>query len=152
MNNCLIVIDDLMHGAVKDTALLSAFTEGSHHNNISVVFMMQNIFHKGTHARTMSINTQYMVLFKSSRDQQQIETLARQIFGKDHSRFLKFYHEQTSKPFGYVILDLHPNTSIKNRIVGQTATALEVKPAYEEMKDLRMAIKQPYVTPLLKTK
>ena len=55
----LIVIDDLMNYAVKDSTMLSTFTEGSHHKNISVVFIMQNIFHKGSHTRTMSINTQY---------------------------------------------------------------------------------------------
>jgi hypothetical protein len=52
MNDCLIVIDDLMNEAVKDPSLLNAFTEGSHHKNISVVFLMQNIYHKGPHAKT----------------------------------------------------------------------------------------------------
>ena len=70
MNDCLIVIDDLMNEAVKNTSLLNAFTEGSHHKSISVVFLMQNIHHKGPHPRTMSINTQYLILFRNSRDVQ----------------------------------------------------------------------------------
>ena len=80
MSNGLLVIDDLMHDAVKDSSMLSTFTEGSHHKNISVVFLMQNIFHKESHTRTMSINTQYMVLFKNPRDEKQIQTLARRVF------------------------------------------------------------------------
>ena len=59
MHDALIVIDDLMNEAVNDASLLSAFTEGSHHRNISVVILMQNLFHKGMYSRTMSINTQY---------------------------------------------------------------------------------------------
>ena len=62
MSDCLIVIDDLMNEAVKDSSLLSTFTEGSHHKNISAVFLMQNIYHKGAHTRTMDINTQYEFL------------------------------------------------------------------------------------------
>ena len=113
----ILVIDDLMELAVKDTNIMSAFTEGSHHKNLSVVFLMQNVFHKGSHARTMSLNAQYMVLFKNARDQQQIQTLARQIFPIDWRQFLQYFEEQTSKPYGHVILDFHPSTPTSQRIV-----------------------------------
>ena len=56
MSKGLIVIDDLMHGAVKNLSMLSKFTEGSHHN-ISVVFLMQNIFHKGSYTRKLRRST-----------------------------------------------------------------------------------------------
>ena len=113
----ILVIDDLMKLAVKDTNIMSAFTEGSHHKNLSVVLLMQNVFHKGSHARTMSLNVQYMVLFKNARDQQQIQTLARQIFPIDWRRFLQYFEEQTSKPYRHVILDFHPLTPISQPIV-----------------------------------
>ena len=83
MSDGLIVIDDLMNDAVKDSTMLSTFTEGSHHKKVSVAFIMQNIFLKGSHTRTMSINTQYMVLFNNPRDVQQIQTLTRQVFGRN---------------------------------------------------------------------
>ena len=49
MHDALIVIDDLTNEAVNDASLLSALTEGSHQRNISVVILMQNIFHKGSY-------------------------------------------------------------------------------------------------------
>ena len=96
---------------------MNIFTVGSHHRNISVLFLMQNIFQKGSHARTISTNCQYMVLFKNARDQSQIRTLAMQIFPTDWRDFLKYYNEETSKPYGHVILDFHPQTRSHQRIV-----------------------------------
>ena len=117
LRNGLLVLDDLMVQAVKDPSIMSIFTEGSHHNNLSVIFLMQNIFHKGANTRTMGMNTQYMVLFKNARDQTQIRTLAMQMFPTDWRDFLKYYEEETSKPYGHVILDFHPSTQSSDRIV-----------------------------------
>ena len=78
---------------------------------------MQNIFQKGPHARTISTNIQYMVLFKNVRDQTQNRTLAMQIFPTDWRKFLKYYEEETNKEYGHVILDLHPHTPSHERIV-----------------------------------
>ena len=36
------------------------FTEGSHHRNLSVINVTQNIFPSGKHAVTQRRNTQYM--------------------------------------------------------------------------------------------
>ena len=69
LRNGIIVLDDLMEQAVKDPNIMSVFTEGSHHKNISILFLMQNMYQKGAHTRTMSMNTQYMVLFKNALDQ-----------------------------------------------------------------------------------
>ena len=93
LRNGILVLDDLMERVVKDTNLMSVFTEGSHHKNISVVFLMQNMYQKGTHTRTMSMNTQYMVLFKNARDQTQIRTLGLQMFPTDWRDFLKYYEQ-----------------------------------------------------------
>ena len=86
-----------MDAAVKDQNIMNMFTVGSHHRNISVLFLMQNIFQKGTHARTISTNTQYMVLFKNARDQTQIRTLALQIFPTNWNDFLAYYGKEANK-------------------------------------------------------
>ena len=117
LENCLIVVDDLMDAASKDPSVMSLFTEGCHHKNISVIFLSQNIFHQGKHSRTMSLNVQYMVLFKNARDQSQIHTLARQMFPSDWRSFLQHYEAMTSEQHGHVILDLHPTTPNNKRIV-----------------------------------
>ena len=117
LQNAILVLDDLMEETVKDPNIMNMFVVGSHHRNISVLFLMQNIFQKGPHTRTISINTQYMVLFKNARDQMQIRILARQIFPTGWCNFLKYYEEETSKPYGHVILDFHPQTHGDDRIV-----------------------------------
>jgi len=115
--NCMLVLDDMMDQVVNDKKLLSLCTEGSHHKNISVVFIMQNLFHQGRDSRSMSLNMTYIVLFKLVRDQLQVQTLARQLFPKKTNEFLEYYREMTSRPYGKVILDLHPLTSDDERFI-----------------------------------
>ena len=69
-----------LDAVMNDSSMMKVFTERSHHQNISVIFMTQNIFHQGKTARTISLNTQYMVLFENARDPQQIKTLAKQMY------------------------------------------------------------------------
>ena len=52
----LLILDDLMRESSCDV-ILDLFTKGSHHKNISVIFITQNIFHKGKSQRDISLNT-----------------------------------------------------------------------------------------------
>jgi septin family protein len=52
----LIIFDDLMREASENDQILDMFTKGSHHKNTSVMLLTQNIFSKGKHARTISLN------------------------------------------------------------------------------------------------
>ena len=63
----------MMDDAGSDSSMMKVFTETSHHQNISVIFMTQNIFHQGRRAGTISLNTQYMVLLENATDRQQIK-------------------------------------------------------------------------------
>ena len=74
-----IVLDDLMAQSGSNKRIANLFTKRSHHRNLSVIYIVQNIFHQGTKTRNISPNTHYIVLFKSPRGKQQILTLARQI-------------------------------------------------------------------------
>jgi UDP-N-acetyl-D-mannosaminuronic acid transferase (WecB/TagA/CpsF family) len=42
--------------------------------------IVQNLFHRGKHHRTISLNAHYMVLFKNQRDVSQIMALAHQMY------------------------------------------------------------------------
>ena len=75
----LIVIDDQMIEAGKDNQIVNLFTKGSHHRNLSVVYIVQNLFHQRKGNRSISLNSHYLVLFKNPRDKLQILTLAKQI-------------------------------------------------------------------------
>ena len=61
----LIVLDDLMAQSGKEKRIADLFTRGSHHRNLSVIYIVQNIFHQGKEMRNISLNAHYIVLFKS---------------------------------------------------------------------------------------
>ena len=73
----LIVIDDEMIEAGKDNRIVNLFTKGSHHRNLSVIYIVQNLFHQGKGNRSISFNSHYLFLFKNPRDKLQILTLAK---------------------------------------------------------------------------
>jgi GTPase SAR1 family protein len=62
----LLIIDDLMNET--DQNVCNLFTKLSHHRNVSVVFITQNLYHRNRFVRTMNLNTHYIVLFKNPRD------------------------------------------------------------------------------------
>ena len=109
----LLVIDDLMHEVNDKVAQI--FTKGSHHKNISVLFLTQNIFHSSKHNRTMNLNSHYIVLFKNPRDIGQVGILGRQMFPK--GKFLEeAFKDATARPYGYLFIDLKPNTDEPLRV------------------------------------
>jgi hypothetical protein len=54
----------------------------------------------------MSINTQYIALFKNPRDQIGPALLARQRYPSNSKKFMTKYIEATKRPYGYLFIDL----------------------------------------------
>jgi len=102
----LLVIDDLMNEA--DESVANLFTKGSHHRNVSGLFLVQNLFFKNKHVRTISLNSHYMVLFKNPRDASQFASLARQMYPHKSAFAIEAYKEATREPYGYLFVDLRP--------------------------------------------
>ena len=67
----LVVLDDLM--AETDSRVTNLFTKKSHHSDTSVIYLVQNLFSKNKESRTISLNAQYMIVFKNPRDSSQLE-------------------------------------------------------------------------------
>jgi len=111
----LLILDDVMTSARDSKSLSRLFTRGSHHRNLTVIYIVQNLFDQGKSMRTVSLNSQYMVLFKNPRDVSQITTLATQIFPKNSKVLGDIFKEATIEPFGYLILDFRPETKIECR-------------------------------------
>ena len=78
----LIVFDDQMIDASKDKRIVNLFTRSSHHRNLSVIYIVQNLFHQGKGSRSKSLNSHYLVLFKNPRDKLQTLTLAKQMYSR----------------------------------------------------------------------
>lgn len=112
----LVILDDLMNESKDDVSVSNLFTKGSHHKNLSVIFLSQNLFIQGKETRSISLNSHYMVIFKNPRDRSQFSFLARQMY-PNNSKFLEeAYADATSKPHGYLFIDLKQSTHDSFRI------------------------------------
>ena len=108
----LIIIDDLMEEASKRSDVKHLFTRGRH-EDISVIFLTQNAFHKGKHFREMSLNTDYFVIFKNVRDASTISHLASQM---KTTHFLPLaYKDATLGKYSYLLLDYRSDTDERVR-------------------------------------
>ena len=104
----LLIVDDQMQKAAVDETIRKLFTSGSHHRNLSIILLVQNMFEKGL--RTVSLNCNYMVLFKSPRDTSQVATLARQLFPHKPRILQVAFSEATKEPYQYLMVDLKQAT------------------------------------------
>ena len=105
----LIVFDDLSESVVKDPDMERLFVQGAHHLNLSVFFVTHNCFRQGKCARTIALNTHYMVLFKNIRDGQQISCLGKQMFPGNAKALVEAYEDATKIKYGYLVIDLTAN-------------------------------------------
>lgn len=106
----LVIIDDLMRESSSSDAIVDLFTKGSHHKNLSVILISQNLFHQGRGQRDISLNANYIVVFKNPRDRAQIRHLARQVYPDDPKFVEEAYYDATSRAHGYLLFDLKQST------------------------------------------
>ena len=117
----VLVLDDQMdssgtRGGNGAAAFTKFFTQGSHHRNLTVIYIVQNLFNRDKTMRTVSINSHYQVLFKNPRDKTQVRTLAQQMY-PNNSRFLvDAFENATAAPYSYLFLDLRPETPEELRV------------------------------------
>ena len=108
-NHNVIILDDLMDQVVQNANVQNLFTRGSHHKNLTIIYINQNMFCQGKCARTMNLNTHYMILLRNPRDVSQVSVLGKQTgLGK---QLVEAYQDALSKPYGYLVVDLSPHSS-----------------------------------------
>jgi len=103
----MLIIDDLM--SETNQLVADIFTKISHHRDISVIYMTQNVFDKNKYARTISLNAHYLVLFKNPGDANQFAVLSRQMYPKSWKFAVEAYRDATGNPFSYLLVDLRPD-------------------------------------------
>ena len=118
----LVIVDDLMDEMSNNERMSKLFTKESHHLNLSVIFVVQNFFHQSKNMRNISLNSQYIILMNNVRDQNQIDFLGRQLFSDKIKAFRNAYKDAVSKVFGYLVIDLKPDTPNKYRLKTRLTT------------------------------
>jgi hypothetical protein len=110
----LLIIDDLMHET--NDVVTKLFTQDSHHTNTNVIYITQNMFKQDSETRTITLNAQYLVLFKNVRDKSQIAHLSRQMYPHRSKHMIEAYNDATAEPYSYLFVDLKPYTDEKHRL------------------------------------
>ena len=64
----------------------------------------------------MSLNSQYLILFKNPRDATQITHLAKQMYPGRTKFMIEAFRDATSKPYTYLAIDLKPETEENMRL------------------------------------
>ena len=83
---------------------MTLFTKKSNHTNTPMLYLIQNLFPKNKESCTISLNAQYMVLFK-------IAHLARQMYPGRVKFVQESFKDATAVPYGYMLIDLKQDTS-----------------------------------------
>lgn len=110
----LIVFDDLQDEVTNSKAVEKLFTRDSHHRNLSVIYINQNMFYAGKSARTIALNTHYTVLFRNPRAASQIRELCAQTGFK---YLLEAYNDAIAQnQFGYLVVDSSPYSKCKFKL------------------------------------
>ena len=112
----MLIFDDLASEISDSKFLSNLFTKGSHHKQLNVVFISQNLFQQGREMRTIALNTEYYIIFKNPRDRSQITHLAKQIHPGNVKFLQDSYVDATSEPHTYSLIDLKMSTPEQIRI------------------------------------
>ena len=102
----LVIFDDML-GDKDEEKIKLWFTRKGHHRNASVIYITQNLFQQSKSSRTISLNAHYLILFQSPRDKMQIKVLSNQL---QAPHMVPAFNDATSKPHGYLLVDLKPTT------------------------------------------
>lgn len=93
----IILIDDCQMEAIKSEKMVDLLTKQSHHNDCSVILILQDIFHGSTIRKTIYRNAHYLVLFRTPLDNSIPFALANKIFPYKSKIFLDIYNAATKR-------------------------------------------------------
>ena len=112
-SHTLLILDDLQHDIAKNKTCEKLLTQLSHHANITVIYVLQNLYYPGI--KTLTLNTHYNVLFQNLRDVMQISILSRQL-GMGNALVDAYKDAVLTKQYGYLLIDLCPHSEDKYRL------------------------------------
>ncbi len=110
----LFIVDDMMDE--KDAIIAKLFTKKFHHGNLSVIYIIQNLFHHSKEHCTISLNASYLCLTKNVRDASQIVHFAKQLYPNNTKFLQQAYELATKEPYSYLFVDLTPTCPDEIRV------------------------------------
>ena len=105
-----MVFDDIMMQCASSELIAQAFTKKRHHQNLSIILILQNLYCQGKVMSNVHLNTEYVILYRNPRDKSQFGHLARQLERKHSKSLVDAYVDATSRPYSHLLVDLKPLT------------------------------------------
>lgn len=105
----LIVLDDLQNEAMKSPIIISAF-QTSRHSNISIIFLMQNLFARAARSRDITLNCTHIIIFFNPRDQGSTVFLGRQVDYLHPMILPGAFFNYIDSAYKYLLVDVSPLT------------------------------------------
>lgn len=107
--NSLLIFDDMMYECGNSDEIMRLFSVVARKKNLSVIFIVQNIYDKGKQMRNIRINATGFILFKFFTANDITHRLVRDIGIKNTipKRLLDKVYE---KRYSYIYVDLHPES------------------------------------------
>ena len=100
----LIVLDDLLKSAFSSDVVGELFSNGRH-RDISTAIISQSIFPQYSNARLISLNANYIIVFKQIRDASSITHFAKQVYPKNVRQFRNMFINNVGRAYSYLICD-----------------------------------------------
>lgn len=113
----ILVIDDLMTEKANDAHAHNLFTKLSHHLDMTVIYITQNLYERGQTG--MKRNAHYIFMMRNPSDKSQITTLGRQLYPRRKSHldhFYESYDDATRRKFGYLLIDVSPDSKESEKL------------------------------------
>ena len=106
--NSLIILDDMMTEVGNSDAIMKLFSVVARKRNLSLIFIVQNIYDKGKQFRNIRLNATAFVLFKFYAATDVTKRILRDI-SCDKLITKRQLEQIYAEKFNYIFIDLHPN-------------------------------------------
>eukprot|EP00794_Sanderia_malayensis_P021401 gene21401-biopygen17180 len=123
MSDAIVVLDDLMEEMTKNDKISLFFTRESHHRNLCMFFLWQDIFPKHKHGSTISKNTDYKIIFDNPSCRDSVRRMLGKIYpkakqaGEVTQKILDALEHTPTNSYPFVSLNCGPNELSETRIV-----------------------------------
>ena len=108
-----LVLDDLMREVSNSEIVEKLTVHIVHHRKVNLIYLAQNLFYKGKHSRSQSLNFHYFILLKSRRDVRQVVNIGSQMFPGRVKEFRSVYEDCMENPLTtyappHLFVNVHP--------------------------------------------
>ena len=105
--NSLIIYDDLMNECGRSDEIMKLFSVIARKRNLSVIFLVQNMYEQGKQFRNIRLNATGLVLFNFYAANDVNKRVLRD-FGVQSNVPKHLMDQIYSRPFSYLYIDIHP--------------------------------------------